>query len=57
MENQEKYLILATKQGLIKRTNLEEFENIRATGKICIKLKENDELIGVKKQMVNPISY
>lgn len=57
VENKEKYLILATKQGLIKRTNLEEFENIRATGKICIKLKENDELIGVKKQMVNPISY
>lgn len=49
VENQEKYLILATKQGLIKRTNLEEFENIRATGKICIKLKENDELIDVKK--------
>lgn len=49
VENKEKYLILATKQGLIKRTNLEEFENIRATGKICIKLKENDELIGVKK--------
>lgn len=49
VENQKKYLILATKQGLIKRTNLEEFENIRATGKICIKLKENDELIGVKK--------
>ena len=49
VENQEKYLILATKQGLIKRTNLEEFENIRATGKICIKLKDNDELIGVKK--------
>lgn len=49
VENQEKYLILATKQGLIKRTNLEEFENIRATGKICIKLKENDELIGVKR--------
>ena len=49
VENKEKYLILATKQGLIKRANLEEFENIRATGKICIKLKENDELIGVKK--------
>ena len=49
VENKEKYLILAAKQGLIKRTNLEEFENIRATGKICIKLKENDELIGVKK--------
>ena len=49
VENQEKYLILATKQGLIKRTNLEEFDNIRSTGKICIKLKDNDELIGVKK--------
>lgn len=49
VENKEKYLILATKQGLIKRTNLEEFDNIRSTGKICIKLKDNDELIGVKK--------
>lgn len=49
VENQEKYLILATKQGLIKRTNLEEFDSIRSTGKICIKLKDNDELIGVKK--------
>lgn len=49
VENKEKYLILATKQGLIKRTNLEEFDSIRSTGKICIKLKDNDELIGVKK--------
>ncbi len=49
VKNKEKYLILATKQGLIKRTNLEEFDSIRSTGKICIKLKDNDELIGVKK--------
>ena len=49
VEKKEKYLILATKQGLIKRTNLEEFDSIRSTGKICIKLKDNDELIGVKK--------
>jgi DNA gyrase subunit A len=44
-----KYLLFATKEGLVKRTDISEFENIRTTGKICIKLKDNDELIGVKK--------
>jgi DNA gyrase subunit A len=41
------YLIMATKNGLIKKTALTEYENIRQTGKIAIKLAENDELIGV----------
>ena len=40
-------LIMATKRGLIKKTNLEEFESIRRTGKIAILLLEGDELIGV----------
>ncbi|MEG1499616.1 MAG: DNA gyrase subunit A [Clostridia bacterium] len=40
-------LVMATKQGLIKRTNLAEFESIRKVGKIAIKLVEGDELIGV----------
>ena len=41
-------LIMATKKGLIKKTNLEEFDSIRKTGKIAIKLLENDELINVQ---------
>lgn len=40
-------LIMATKHGLIKKTNLKEFESIRKVGKIAIHLLENDELIGV----------
>jgi len=44
-----KYLLFATKNGIVKKTDLSEFENIRTSGKICITLKENDELIGVKK--------
>lgn len=39
------YLIMATKRGLIKKTDVSEFENIRKGGKIAIKLNENDELI------------
>ena len=44
-----KYLLFATKKGLVKKTLLTEFENIRATGKISITLKDSDELISVKK--------
>ncbi len=40
-------LIMATKQGLIKKTKLEEFDSIRKGGKIAIKLNEGDELISV----------
>lgn len=43
------YLVFCTQKGLIKRTNISEFENIRANGKIAITLKEDDELIAVKK--------
>ena len=41
------YLIMSTKFGLIKRTKLNEFESIRKSGKIAIKLNEGDELISV----------
>ncbi len=41
------YLLMATKNGLIKKTPLSEYENIRKVGKIAIKLVEGDELIGV----------
>ncbi len=42
-----KYLVIATKLGLVKRTNVREFDNIRTNGKIAITLKENDEVISV----------
>ncbi|MBQ8909113.1 MAG: DNA gyrase subunit A [Clostridia bacterium] len=43
----EGYLVMATRNGLIKKTNLKEFESIRKVGKIAIHLVENDALIGV----------
>ena len=43
-----KYLVFATKSGLIKRTDVSEFFNIRSNGKKFITLKEDDELISVK---------
>ncbi len=42
-------LILITKNGIIKKTKLENFENIRRNGLIAIGLKEDDELIAVRK--------
>ena len=48
-DNEYKYLLFATKHGIVKKTSLSEFENIRNSGKICISLKDNDELIDVKK--------
>ena len=42
-----KFLMIATKQGLVKRTNVQEFQNIRANGKIAITLKDDDEVISV----------
>ena len=44
-----KYIVFCTQKGLVKRTKIDEFENIRTTGKIAITLKEDDELISVKK--------
>ena len=43
----EEYLLFATRQGLVKRTAIKEFESIRNSGKIAILLKEDDELINV----------
>ncbi len=42
-------LIMATRQGLIKKTPLSEFESIRKVGKIAIVLREGDELISVSR--------
>ena len=48
-----KFLVFGTKKGFIKKTLISEFENIRNSGKICISLRNNDELIGVKKSTGN----
>ena len=44
----EGYLIMATKNGLVKKTEFAQFESIRKGGKIAISLNEGDELIGVE---------
>ena len=43
-----RYLIMATRDGLIKKTSLAEFQNLRKAGLIAIVLNEGDELIGVE---------
>ena len=46
-EETAKNLVMATRNGLIKKTDLSEFDSIRKVGKIAIKLVDDDELIGV----------
>ena len=46
--NNNKFLIMATKGGIIKKTPLTEYSNIRKTGIQAISLRDNDELIEVK---------
>ncbi|MBE5756672.1 MAG: DNA gyrase subunit A [Clostridiales bacterium] len=46
--DQEGYIAMATKNGLIKKTDLKEFASIRKTGKIAITIVEGDELISVQ---------
>jgi len=43
------YLIMATKRGEVKKTNLDEFAVVRRTGLIAMDLEEGDELIGAKR--------
>ena len=47
--NEYKCLVFATKSGLIKRTDISEFDSIRTNGKKFITLKDDDELVSVKK--------
>jgi len=42
------YLIMATKNGLVKKTDLMEYDNIRKGGLAAVVLRENDELVDVK---------
>lgn len=52
-DNAYKYLLFATKKGIVKKTAIEEFDNIRTNGKICITLRDTDELISVRKTTGN----
>ena len=52
-EEEIKYLVFSTKMGLIKRTDIHEFDNIRNNGKKAITLKEEDELVAVRKSRGN----
>ncbi len=54
-DDEAKYLMFATKKGIVKRTDIKEFENIRNSGKLCINLKNNDELLAVKKTNGNNV--
>jgi DNA gyrase subunit A len=47
-DEKDMYLVMATKQGMIKKTPLEQYENIRKGGIAAITLKEGDELIGTR---------
>ena len=46
--NKEGFLFMGTKQGIVKKTPLEDFKNLRKSGLIAISLREGDELLKVK---------
>src|SRR5690606_35763584 len=46
--NDEQFLFFATRQGVVKKTSLSEYLNIRKVGLIAISLREDDDLVGVK---------
>ncbi len=43
-----KYLFMATKNGLVKKTSIREYANVKKSGLVAINLRDNDELIEVK---------
>ncbi|MDQ6981625.1 MAG: DNA gyrase subunit A [Mariprofundus sp.] len=45
--DEDHYIVMATKNGVIKKTRLSDFQHIRANGIIAIKIDDNDDLIGV----------
>lgn len=48
-DSESRYYVFATKKGIVKRTDVEQFSNIMRKGKIAIVLNEDDELVGVKE--------
>jgi DNA gyrase subunit A len=49
----DKYLVGVTKNGIIKKTEISQFDTNRKTGLIAIRLKDGDELIGIKETTSN----
>ena len=45
---EDRYLFMATKRGIVKKTSIKEYENIRKSGLITVTLRDDDELIEVK---------
>lgn len=43
-----KYVVMATKEGLVKKTELESYSHPRSTGIVALKIRDEDELIGVR---------
>ena len=52
-DEESKFLVFCTQSGIVKRTDIKEFDNIRKSGKMSITLKDDDELISVKKTTGN----
>lgn len=48
MDLNEKYLIFATNKGLVKKTALEEYSNVKQSGLIAIKLQDGDHIVNVR---------
>jgi len=46
-ENKNKFIVMATKKGMVKKTSISEFENIRSNGIIAITISKGDELVDV----------
>jgi DNA gyrase subunit A len=46
--SEDQYLVMATRNGTIKKTALKEFDTNRSGGLICISLAEDDELVGIE---------
>ena len=44
-----KYLVMVTKQGIMKKTEIEDFKNVRKSGLIAISLKKDDALVAARK--------
>jgi DNA gyrase subunit A len=46
--SEEQHIVMATERGIVKKTNLREYENVRASGIIAITIEEGDRLIGAR---------
>jgi DNA gyrase subunit A len=49
VDDEESYLFFATRQGIVKKTALSDYQNVRSTGIIAIRLEDGDRLVGVRR--------